>query len=188
MSYLEYQKVWIGGNYRQYIIWENDTTFTDQSGAGNDVVPSFRTTSSDADVQGSLMSFLPITEAYAPAWSLSDVPLDYLTAPNLTADFHSVIAPPYPGADVVAEIAAASSTPSQLPFMFIGGFVILAFSIFTTWASRKFGTTSVFFKMGVIICFMGIAVALATFDWWMLIFFMIPAIAIGFASRPQGVP
>jgi len=48
--YLESQEIEIDGVQRQLIEWEYEATFSDLSGNGNDATPSFRTTSSDADV------------------------------------------------------------------------------------------------------------------------------------------
>lgn len=45
------------------IIWENNTTFTDLSGNGNDATPTPRTTSSDPDVTAQLITFEPVTQA-----------------------------------------------------------------------------------------------------------------------------
>lgn len=59
--------------------WEYGATFTDLSGNGNDATPTFRTTSSDADVSANLTSFLPVTEAEADL-DIDDSSLSMLTA------------------------------------------------------------------------------------------------------------
>jgi len=67
MPYMDYHKVWVGAALVQHIEWEDDTTFTDLSGTGNDVTPSFPTGSSDADVSAALASMEPLDPAAAPA-------------------------------------------------------------------------------------------------------------------------
>jgi len=186
MPYMEYHRITVGGNLRQYIAWEYDTTFTDLSGNSNDATPSFAVDSSDSDITASLTTYQPITEAQAPAYSISDAPDFITTAPNLTSNFSSTIAPTIPGADVITDVAASSSTPAQLPWVMIAGFVILVASISSTYVLRKFGATaSVFIKLAIIACLMGASVSVGVFDFWMVLYFLLPAIAIGLASRPQ---
>ncbi len=67
MPYVEYVKVWVSGGLVQHVVWEDDTTFTDLSGTGNDATPSFPAASSDADVSASLLSLEPISPASAPS-------------------------------------------------------------------------------------------------------------------------
>ena len=57
-----------------YWNWEYGTTFTDQSGNDNTATPTFRTSSSDADVSASLISFFPITEAKSTTSGTGDWP------------------------------------------------------------------------------------------------------------------
>jgi len=186
MPYMEYHRMTVGGNLRQYIVWEYDTTFTDQSGNSNDATPSFAVDSSDSDITASLITYQPITEAQAPAYSISDAPDFITTAPNLTATFSDTIAPTVPGADVITDVSASSSTPAQLPWVMIAGFVILVASISTTYILRKFGaTSSVFIKLAIIAGLMGASISVGVFDFWMILFFLIISIAIGLASRPQ---
>ena len=56
LLYLEYLEINISGVQECYIDWEYGTTFTDSSGNSNDATPTFRTTSSDADVTVSIYS------------------------------------------------------------------------------------------------------------------------------------
>lgn len=56
------------------IPWSYGATLEDQSGNGNDATPTFRTTSSDADVSAELTEYLPYAEADAEA-----VPIGYGT-------------------------------------------------------------------------------------------------------------
>jgi hypothetical protein len=186
MPYMEYQRITIGGNLRQYIVWEYGPIFTDLSGNGHFATPDYAVDSSDVDITATLASFGPVEEAQAPAYSVTDAPDFIVTAPNLTSNFSSTIAPTIPGADVITDAAASSGTPAQLPWVMIVGFVTLALSLTVTATMRSFGgTASVFIKTAVIAVCMGASVAVGVFDFWMVLFFLIPAIAIGLASRPQ---
>ena len=72
--YLEYQKIWIPYNAalpEQYIKWENGATFTDLSGNGHTVTPTWRTTTSDADVSASLATLAPVSQSQASSYSLA---------------------------------------------------------------------------------------------------------------------
>jgi len=72
--YMDYHKIWVGGTLKQHIIYERDTTFTDQSGNGNDATPTFRTTSSDPDVSATLQNFSPISENECTAGGAEETP------------------------------------------------------------------------------------------------------------------
>lgn len=188
MPYVEYQKITVSGTLVCHIEWEYGTTFTDLSGNGNDATPDFAVDSSDADVTASLVSFGPTEEATAPSSSGTATLADWIITPNLTTDFRDTITPTAPGSEIVSAIAAASSTPSQLPFFLISGFVILVISLCMTYAMKKSsGTTSYIVKCVAMACLMGISVATSVFDWWMPLLWALPVIAMGFASKPTGV-
>lgn len=57
MPYLYYAKITVGGVLRGSWEWQYAATFTDLSGNGNDATPSFRTTTTDADVSVSVISY-----------------------------------------------------------------------------------------------------------------------------------
>ncbi len=57
MPYLYYAKITVGGVLKGSWAWQNSATFTDLSGNGNDATPSFRTTTTDADVSVSVISY-----------------------------------------------------------------------------------------------------------------------------------
>ncbi|AAW39820.1 hypothetical protein [Dehalococcoides mccartyi] len=57
MPYLYYAKITIGGVLKGSWEWQYATTFTDLSGNSNDATPSFRTTTTDADVSAAIISY-----------------------------------------------------------------------------------------------------------------------------------
>jgi hypothetical protein len=131
MPYMEYLKIWVGGTLRQHIIWENDTTFTDLSGNGNDATPTFRTTTTDADVSTTVKNFGAVSQAtYTGAdsdegpemVSDTDIPAQpsgwYV---NLHAEDLPVLGEP------INNLLEDQGIPPQafwLPFVYIGGAVI----------------------------------------------------------------
>ncbi len=152
------------------------------SGTHN-ATPSFRLASSDPDVSANLTSFQPLEEAQAPPWVLS-IQRDFISD-NITAsgNFTTTPSPTPPGTAVIEALATASSTPSQLPFIVLTGFGILAISILTSWFLAKYGSRNLWLKIGIITGLMAFAIGVGMFDLWMLLFFVIMATAVALFSR-----
>jgi len=182
MPYMEYASITVNGTPVGYWEWEYGTTFEDSIGS-NDATPTFRTSSSDADVIGTATEFDPVSEAKAPAWSLSEEAATWVTAPNMTGNFTTTVNPSLPGSSVIEDINSSTGTPAQLPFTTIAGFVILACSLVVSWTLRQSGSRSLFIKLLLITMLMGIFVALEIMDLWMLIFFVLMALAINAMSK-----
>lgn len=184
----EIQKIWVGGNLRQSIIWEYGVaTFTDQSGNGNDLTPTYITDSSDENVFVTLSSFGPASEAQAPAYALTGGTSTFLTTGNMTGDYSTSIAPTFPGADLWVDAAAAGEMPVQLPLMIITAVVIIIASLFSSWLTKRFGNANVFVKVIIILCFMGICTGVGIYDFWMVLTFGILGVALAFASQQRGI-
>jgi hypothetical protein len=126
MPYVESVKRWENGVLQQHIYWEYNTVFSDHSGAtpSHPATPSFRATSSDADVSAELIIFSPLTEAKSTATANYGTPTILTTTPT---------APPQlytegnyggiPGADAANAMLDAGDVPRALwwfPFIFIG--------------------------------------------------------------------
>lgn len=170
---------------RSDIEWEYNSIFVDGSGNGNPATPTFRMASADADIIGNMTAFTPISQATAPAYALGPTNPFFTTAPNITGNF--TIVPPtgtFPLAGVIAAVAAATSTPPQLPLLIIACFFILAASLTTSYTLRKFGSGSLIVKAFVIIGVMGIFVALTDWgiDFWMVVITAILMTAIAMMS------
>jgi len=174
---------WVGSGslMRSAWEWEYNTTFHDSIGS-NDATPTFRTTSSDADVIGTAVTFQPIEEAKAPPWVLDTTPATWLTAANVTGNFTTTVSPTYPGADVVTAIANASGTPTQLPFTTIFTFLILAVSLCFSAVMRKSGSGNLWVKIILIASLMWLADIINVFDFWMMVMFLFIALALAAAS------
>jgi len=186
VPYMDYHKIWVSGALKQHIEWEYDDEFTDQSGNGNHATPTFRTTSSDEDVSGTVISFLPVSEAKAPAFSLGDTPPWITEVPPVSGNFTTGIMPTFPGAEIITAVAEESDTPSQLPLTIIAGFTILAISLTVSGFTKRAGSNSLLLKSILIGSLMGIAIATNIMDFWMLLFFAIIAVALAMGSQQKG--
>jgi len=183
--YMDTFDIDITGVNKYSIKWEYGTTFTDLSGNGNDATPTFRTASSDADVSASLSSFLPISEAKAPAYSLSDAPDFFTVTPGVTGDFTANITPAYPGRDVIVAVAAAGAVPETLPTLIFSSFILLVISLGFSYAMKTTGVNSLFIKMCVITAAMCLLVAFKIFDVWQIYFFVLIGLALCWLSRQR---
>lgn len=187
LLYMTSCNISVGGTLRGSWNWEYGGTFTDDSGNGNTATPSFRTTSSDADVSANLTLFSPVIQPKAPAFAVGAGP-NWITS-NLTisGNFTSGNATilKYPGKNLIEAIASASATPSQFPLTFISGFIILAASISITAFLRQYGSISLIVKLVVLGFGFGVAAALHIYDWWMVIFLIIFGIFTLFGSRER---
>lgn len=123
VSYMEYYKAWQGATLRQHIVWENDTTFTDLSGNGNDATPSFPAASSDPDVSASLLSLTPLAPSDAPGGTTESGGL----VPGVPAEpegmYREMEMDHLPGAALINSLLDAGGIPRTLfwfPLVFIG--------------------------------------------------------------------
>lgn len=74
VPYMEYHKITVGGTLKQHIVYERNTTFTDQSGNNNDATPTFRTTPTVPDLEATFSNFRPISENEASVTAGEDIP------------------------------------------------------------------------------------------------------------------
>jgi len=165
------------------------TTFTDQAASEQNGTATLRTSSSDADVSAELASLLPISPALAPAYSLDTAPAFIESTANITGNFTTVPATGgFPLAGVITAVANATSTPPQLPLLIIACFITLAISLTISATMRRYGSGSIFAKIIAIASVMGIFVAFANFgiDFWMIVVFLVIAVAMGMASKQIG--
>lgn len=186
MPYVEYQKIWVNGVLKQYIEWEYDTTFTDLSGNGNDATPTFRTTSSDADITAALLNFAPVTEAKVDTFTLGTTS-DILSGDNITIsnmygelDFTSI-----PGAAGVNEALTEGEIPQALwwfPFLFIG-IALIGIIIYDTTTTPRSRSGSLLAMCAVIEILLGLFGIMGPLPFWPAILFLIPAIALMLSQR-----
>lgn len=183
--FVEYIETRKNGVITQRIEWEYDTTFHDSVNS-YDVTPTFRTSSSDADVSAVLTSFNPVSQPTAPTYVIgsgADFLSDNITVSgNFTTGNTSLS---YPGGAVIKAIASATATPSQFPETIIATFIILAVSICFSALFRRYGSGSTFIKIIILVAGFGIAIAVNVYDWWMLVFLFIFALTAIYASNER---
>ncbi len=128
MPYMEYQKIWVGGNLRQNISYQYAPIFTDQSGNGNDATPTYPTSSSDADVSAVLSSLSPISTAQITTFSITTA--GSILSGNATMPSQMYTSGNYtkiPGAEVINTFLDEGGIPRALwwyPFIF-GSIIVI---------------------------------------------------------------
>jgi len=189
MPYMEYLDITIGGVATARWEWEYAATFTDSV---NSIVatPTFRTTSTDADVSASLTSFQPIQAAQAPTYTVTDA-LDFIASGNITASSsfssgNATTSGP-PGAAVVNDISSASNIPNIWLWGWLAMFTISMLGIGESYLERSWGSGGGTLLLRIIggLFVMGLLIAFDVFDFWMLVFYIIIAITPAMASREQ---
>lgn len=186
--YINYFEIEVDGVQKCYIDWEySDTAFTDDSGNGNTAIPTFRTTSSDADVSAELISFLLVDPAIAPEISVTD-PQDFYTG-NITAtgNFTSgnVTVSNIPGYGVITEVTVDAGLPGFWLWGILSMVALVAIGVGLSYARKRFGVAGgyVMIAIAVVALIFGFLITTGPFDWWMIWLFGIIALGIAVASR-----
>lgn len=156
MPYMEYHKITVSGVLQQHIIWENNaSTFSDQSGNGHTATPSFRTTSSDADVSAELVEFQPINQAQASGTADIGSNLNIEAPDEISVLYDEGDYSGVPGAEAVNVMLEDADVPLELfwyPVIF-GTAIILGLV--------AYGLTKQMFVMGVA---MTLALAIVSYN------------------------
>lgn len=178
--YIESVSFTVGSTLKGSWQWEYGTLFYDQSGNGNTAIPTFRTTSSGADVSASLASILPVTEAKASVstvagsepWSGAPPKPPGLTTP--TGDISLFFAPMIN--------AIITDTPTRILFWYWSAFAVISLGGLL---AIRFGKSIVLkaFVMGALI--LGGALS-NVYGLWTLIVFSCYAFGIIILSRHYG--
>jgi hypothetical protein len=176
----------VGGTLIDTWSWEYAETFTGAV-SGITATPTFRATSSSANVSAEMVSFEPITTARAPDFAIDDQP-DFITA-NITAtsNFTSGSAPVGgpPGAAVVDAVAAGGGTPNIWVWGILVTFTLASAGLFISFMERRYGGGggTLILRIGIASVVFGIFVAIEKFDFWMLVLYLIVVMAPAMASR-----
>jgi len=188
MPYMEYQKITIAGVLQQDISWEYGATFLDASPGGiHPAYPTFRTASSDADVSAAITSFAPISTAIAPAYAVAEAPLFITANVTTTGNFTTGTVPGGgpPGFAIVDEAAASGGTPNYWLWGLLAMFGMILTGFFITYMERKYGAGGGSLTLRIIVtsAIFGLLIAWQKFDWWMLVMYLMIAIAIWMMSK-----
>ncbi|MBU1173302.1 MAG: hypothetical protein KKD44_27360, partial [Proteobacteria bacterium] len=173
MPYVESASIDVAGSPESAWGWEYDTTFHDSIGS-NDATPTFRTTSSDADVTAILSSFLPVSQAASDA-SIADPYTDILLAdPTMPSQMYTELTfTNVPGADAANTLLDESDTPRALwwfPFLFIS-VIILGFMVFDL-------TKSELFQSIICLSILGFLAVMGPLPFWPVMLLWIPCLGI----------
>lgn len=111
--YLRSADITISGTLKGSWVWENNTTFTDLSGNGNDATPTFRTLSSDADVEAEIITLESILPAEYETidGDISPIITTTMTPPS---ELYNESGVRLPGADLINELLDAADIPHSL--------------------------------------------------------------------------
>jgi len=158
MTYMEYHKITVSGSLKQHIEWENSTTFTDLSGNSNSATPTFRTTSSDADVSATILSFGAIEQSEMTGYESGEAPEVFTEVPVVDSMHEELNVSNLPGADFFNEMLDNAGVPRSLfwfPIIFgqaiIAGMVVYYFAKDALIMSVTSGAVLIFFAaMGAV--------------------------------------
>jgi hypothetical protein len=113
MPYVNYIEIQVDGEQAGYWEWEYAETFTDQSGKGNTATPTFRTTSSDADVSAVVTSQSPLIVQPVP----TVMPIGGFTmideVPEQPASMYGEGGTDFPGGAELETLANNSRLPTE---------------------------------------------------------------------------
>ena len=187
MLYVEYISVDVSGTPVSAWEWQYGDTFEDSIGS-NDATPTFRTTSTDADVSAEFLDFRLASPAIAPAYSVSAAP-DFITG-NTTASSNfssgnATASTSRPGDALIADAADAAGVPNVWLWGILGIVTIALSGLLISYMEKKYGSGNgtMFLRFGIAIAIMGIFVTFGIFDFWMIVIYCIIAISLLMASK-----
>ena len=184
MPYMEYSKIWVNDTLQSHIAWANNSSaFIDLSGNSNDATPSFRTTSTDADVTAYLASFTPVSESKASGWTIVDDPTMLTGAPGTIDNLYSELnnTENIPMGTLVNEMLDEGEVPRAL-FWFPLIFGIASLGGLALYKQMK----SLLMQAIVIGCIIGLFAAIGPAPFWTVLLFIPQALAIMVSQKAYG--
>jgi hypothetical protein len=104
---LERQTIVINGTTVQDISWQNAAIWSDSSGNNNDLTPTFRTTTTNANVSASLIDIRAFNQAALTSWNLNDYS-NNLGIPDMPGGMYEGVNPTFPGSGIPGDIEAST--------------------------------------------------------------------------------
>ncbi len=182
MPYVETANVTVGGNVVGSWVWNNGSVLTDLSGNSNDMIPVYRTTTSNANVTAELVSFRAITNATASNWTLSSFGTMVSEFPDEPTDMYSELDTAHiPGNQFVVDVLGASTTPVALFWFTIPFALMVIAGILVFKASR-----SLFAQWGVMMVILIAFASMGPIPYWTAFIFAINGIGLMVASKSFG--
>jgi hypothetical protein len=184
MPYVESVKRWVNGVLQQHVYWEHNTVFSDYSGATplHPATPSFRTTSSDADVSAVLSSFVPISTAEATSTTAVS---DNLVTPAPTEPTNMyLITGPNPTwfiAPTINTLLDAFNIPRQI----IWYPMMMTFCFLFGWLAYKM-SRSIFIKAVLVGTFLFFGWVSGVYGGWVMVFYICEMFGVLVMARNYG--
>lgn len=189
MPYVDYLKVTVNGTLQQHLVYQYaETPVIDISGQDNQPASvSVRTTSSDADVSASLISFTPINESIASdigvgGTSSSPIATTPTQPDNMYEDPDGTSEIKLPGAAVINDLLDASNTPYAFFWLPVIGAIIIFASYFT----YKYAPSLLVKAAANWVLFIFFA-AVGVFGFWTFVLFFICSWTMIVHSRSYGL-
>jgi hypothetical protein len=163
--------------------------FHDQSANTNDGIPSFRTTSSDADVSALISSFAPIEVAVPPEFQIEDTTIFYSENSSVSGQFTTggVDMGGPAGFALINDIANAGGVPNIWLFGIIAMCLIVGGHFFFMWMQRRYGFRSMlplfFTGLTILGLFIALGGTVKVFDFWMVFFYVLLFVCVMVMSR-----
>ncbi len=189
IPYMEYAEITVNGTQAGYWAWEYAETFTDQSVNTNTGYPTFLTGGSDPDISANMTTFILVTPAIAPPYSVSEAPLFITANVTMTGNFTSgnvtTVATDIPGAAVIDAVAGASGTPNIWLWGILAGITLAMTGLFITHMVRQHGGGRGELTIRIIIAtvILGLLVTFGKFDFWMLVVYLFIVLTMAVWSR-----
>ncbi len=181
MPYMATHNITISGVLKQSISWINSGIFTDASGNGNDAIPSFRTASSDNDVTGTILTFIPVSQATAILTSnLGSVNM-ITSAPSAIPQMYTEDYAKLPGADYVNANLDANNIPRALWWIPFPLMLVVLLGMFT-----YDKTKSLLFQYIIILISMAFFAMVGPLPFWVVVLFGFDGMAFLVASKQYG--
>jgi hypothetical protein len=180
-TYLESQTITINGTLRQSIGWQNAAIFVDASGNGQNATPSFRTTSSNADVSASLVDFQTDHEAALYSWDLYAYTNPVGDIPSQPGGMYEGVNPSFPGHSIPDEISVAGGIPTGLFWFLIPCLLVVLVGLLIHDKTKSLVAQII--VIGLCILFLSL---LHIWSFWVIIPFAIMSLAFCLAGKVYG--
>ncbi len=185
MPCVEYQKVTVSGNLVQNVDWEYDTTFQDATDYNNDATPTFRTTSSDADVTANLISLQPKTQAVSTELPSSSWPSMLISAPTQpTTTYTEEERPGFFFEPIIHELLAFGNVPESFFWTNFCFLIILLAGMIAYWIHPSLILKAII--MGAIMIWFA-APGLNVYGQYVVLYFIFYCFGVIVISRSYGI-
>jgi hypothetical protein len=127
--YLQSQQIVVNGATVQDISWQNAAIWVDVSGYGNNMTPTFRTATTNANVSASLIDFRTNHEAVLTEWDLSSYTNPVKDIPSMPGGMYDPVAPTFPGAQIPNDVSNSAGIPTNLFWFLIPCLIMVSLGL-----------------------------------------------------------